>query len=86
MNAVTRRRVRTPHPGTIEVFEDGTLAKTLDAAKLPDRVKYAPDRDGTERPVVRVLTTRTKHHVHVKEFGADGSLLRASTHIVKAGG
>ena len=85
MTAVVRRRFRTPHPGKIEVYEDGVLSRTLDATTLPDAVRYAPTARG-EAPVVRVLTTRADGRVHVREFGVDGALLRSSTHLAGDGG
>jgi hypothetical protein len=75
------------HPGKIEVYDGDTnrLVKTLDASKLPDAVRFAPAEGGKQVPVVRVLTRDAGREVHVKEFGADGSLLRSSTHLKSAG-
>jgi hypothetical protein len=71
------------HPGKIEVYEAGTnrLVKTLDASTLPDAVRFAEVKGGGLVPVVRVLTQDAGREVHVREFGADGSLLRSSTRI-----
>lgn len=74
------------HPGKIEVYDGDTdrLVKTLDASTLPDAVRFAPAADGSQVPVVRVLTHDTGKQIHVKEFGADGALLRSSTRIKSA--
>lgn len=77
-----KRRFRPPHPGRIQVFDGETqqLVKTLDATQLADAIRYAPTERGLE-PVVRVVTTRAGKTVHVREFGADGRLLRSSTQL-----
>lgn len=75
---------RKRHPGKIEVYDGLTqkLVKTLDATKLADSVRYAPTKQGLV-PVTKVITSDAGKEVHVREFGADGALLRSSTLLKK---
>lgn len=70
----------TRHPGKIEIYEGGTLVKTLDAAKVPDSVRFAPTKDGLAA-VVKVVASDAGAQTHIREFGIDGALLRSTTRL-----
>ena len=70
----------TAHPGKVE-YVDGVTGKVLhvaDAADVDDAIGFAPGIDGTLQPVTRIVITTVGERREVRQFGADGALLRTT--------
>jgi len=70
----------TAHPAKVE-YVDGVTGKVLhvaDAADVDDAIRFAPGVDGTLQPVTRIVITTVGERREVRQFGADGALLRTT--------
>jgi hypothetical protein len=76
---ITNMTDKTPkHPGTI-VFVEGAKETVEQAASVPESIRFAPDAKGKLAPVVRVVALTIGDMRTIKEYGADGALLRSTT-------
>jgi hypothetical protein len=68
------------HPGTIEYVDGATgeVTRTEAAADVPEAIRYAPGADGKPRPVVRITILTVGPRREIRQFGADGELLRST--------
>lgn len=65
------------HPGKI-TFIDGATTRDEDASTYPDSIRFAEARDGSLVPVVRIVAYTEEERRIIREYGADGSLLRST--------
>lgn len=65
------------HPGTI-TFVEGSSEKVEQASTVPESIRFAPDKDGKLQPVVRVVAIAAGDQRTIREYGADGALLRST--------
>jgi hypothetical protein len=68
------------HPGTVEYVDGATgeVTRTSPAEDVPEQIRYAPGPDGTLRPVVRITVLTVGPRREIRQFGADGELLRST--------
>jgi hypothetical protein len=74
--------VKPKHPGTI-TFIDGTEVTTESAADVPESIRFAPDKEGKEVPVVKVVATTASGRRTIREYGVDGALLRSTVQVLE---
>lgn len=70
----------TPHPGKI-LFVDGdgeTPDHEVEASTVPESIRFVQTPDGLQ-PVVKVVKTTAGDVRHIRQYGADGALLRSTT-------
>jgi hypothetical protein len=65
------------HPGKI-TFVDGDRTRVEDASQMPDSHRFAEDRQGKLVPVVRVVAYTEEERRIIREYGADGAVLRST--------
>lgn len=70
------------HPGTI-TFVDGEKERVEEASTVPETIRFAPDKDGKLTPVVRVVAVLHGEQRTIREYAADGSLLRSTVQVRK---
>jgi len=68
------------HPGSI-TFVDERGESVEPAAKVPESIRFAKNRDGQLEPVVRVVATTMGDQRTIREYGEDGGLLRSTVQI-----
>ena len=68
------------HPGTIEFVDGATgeVTRTEPASEVPEGIAYANGPDGTPQPVTRITTLTVGDRREIRQFGADGTLLRST--------
>lgn len=68
------------HPGTVEYVDGATgeVTRRLPAEDVPESIRYAPGPDGRPRPVVRITVLTVGPRREIRQFGADGELLRST--------
>jgi len=68
------------HPGTIEYVDGATgeVTQRVAAADVPEQIAYAPGPDGDPRPVVRITILTVGPQREIRQFGADGEILRST--------
>ena len=70
----------TEHPGTIEFVDGATgeVTRRVPADEVPEQIRFAPGPDGDQRPVVRITVLTVGPRREIRQFGADGELLRST--------
>lgn len=68
------------HPGTI-TFVDDTSERVEQASDVPESIRFAMNRDGVLVPVVRVVAIGAGDQRTIREYGADGALLRSTVQV-----
>lgn len=68
------------HPGTIEYVDgaSGEVMRRVSADEVPDSIRFAPGPDGERRPVTRITILTLGDRREIRQFAADGTLLRST--------
>jgi hypothetical protein len=66
------------HPGTITFVDDSSRETVEKAADVPESIRFAPDKEGKPTPVVRVVSVLHGDQRTIREYAADGTLLRST--------
>jgi hypothetical protein len=72
--------VTPEHPGTIEIVDaaTGEVIHRVPAAEEPEGIAYAPGPDGSLQPVTRISVLQVGDRREIRQFAADGTLLRST--------
>jgi len=65
-------------------FVDETSERVEQAADVPESIRFATNRDGALVPVVRVVAVTAGDQRTIREYGADGALLRSTVQVKRA--
>jgi hypothetical protein len=68
------------HPGTVEYVDGATgeVTRTVPADEVPEQIRFAPGPDGELRPVVKITVLTVGPRREIRQFGADGEILRST--------
>lgn len=68
------------HPGTVEYVDgaSGEVTRRVPADEVPEAIRYATGPDGEPWPVVRITVLTVGDRREIRQFGADGTLLRST--------
>jgi len=68
------------HPGEVEFVDGATgeVTQRTPAADVPEQIRYAPGPDGKPQPVTRITILTLGDRREIRQFGADGTLLRST--------
>ena len=70
----------TEHPGTIEFVDaaTGEVTRTVRADEVPEGIAFLPGPDGETRAVTRITVLTLDDRREIRQFAADGTLLRST--------
>lgn len=71
------------HPGSITFVDEGS-ERVERASEVPESLRFATCRDGALVPVVRVVAVHAGDQRTIREYGADGALLRSTVQVKRA--
>jgi hypothetical protein len=68
------------HPGTVAYVDaaSGEVTRRVAADEVPESIRYAPGPDGRPQPVTRISILTVGDRREIRQFGADGTLLRST--------
>jgi hypothetical protein len=68
------------HPGTVEYVDgaSGEVTRRVSADEVPESIRYAPGPDGRPQPVTRITILSLGDRREIRQFAADGTLLRST--------
>ena len=75
------------HPGTITFINGLTNQVTheVDAASVPESIRFAPNANGKPEPVVRIVETTIGPQRTIRQYGAHNILLRSTIQFLEGG-
>jgi hypothetical protein len=70
------------HPGKVLYVDgnSGQVLETIDAAEMPDSIRFA-DTERGRVPVVKVIATIVGDKRYVREYGPNDELLRSTVQL-----
>jgi hypothetical protein len=72
--------VTPEHPGEIEYIDEATgeVTRRVRADEVPETIAFAPGPDGTLQPVTRITFLTVGDRREIRQFAADGALLKST--------